>query len=211
MVSMLSEGTKTREDIQRELGIPKSTFYDWKKAINKLNTDEGRVLLQQALKKPQVVRPFTNEGDEKLLTIEAFEGIPLIRDYKNDCRLNRSPDYTNYIFRVCNATQTLPEKLSSNLESAKNTYMDFESKFLGRNPNQTTENYRKGLRSFLRFTNVRIPTRDKILTSATDSKGDYARVYLTVPEVKEVAKILAKNSHSSCYEPYLISHERYQK
>ena len=125
MVSMLSEGNKTREDIQRELGIPKSTFYDWKKSINKLNTDEGRELLQQALKKPQVVKPFINEGMQQLLTIEEFEAISLIRDYKNDCRLNRSPDYTNYIFRVCNASQTLPEKLSASLESAKNTYMDF--------------------------------------------------------------------------------------
>ena len=81
---MLSEGNKTREDIQRELGIPKSTFYDWKKSINKLNTDEGRELLQQALKKPQVVKPFINEGMQQLLTIEEFEAISLIRDYKND-------------------------------------------------------------------------------------------------------------------------------
>ena len=207
MVSMLSEGNKTREDIQRELGIPKSNFYDWKKSINKLNTDEGRELLQQALKKPQVVKPFINEGIQQLLTIEEFEAISLIRDYKNDCRLNRSPDYTNYIFRVCNASQTLPEKLSASLESAKNTYMDFESKFLGRNPNQTTENYRKGIRSFLRYTNVRIPSRDKILSSATDSKGDYARVYLTVPEVKEVAKIVGQEVGFEYKTLFLLHHE----
>ncbi len=207
MMLMLEEGDKTRQEIQRELDIPKSTFYDWKKIMNTLKTEAGLKLVQQAIKKPVTVKPFNTEGLDELKKIELFEVLPKIRDYKNDCRINRSPDYANYIFKICNAIQVIPEELSKDLDSAKMHYLSFEQLFQEKFPNTTTENYRKAIRSFLRFMGVRIPPRDKVLNSATDSKGDYARVYLTVPEVKEVAKILGEEAGYEYKTLFYLHHE----
>ena len=207
MMQMLEEGVKTREEIQRELSIPKSTFYDWKKVMNTLKTEAGLKLVQQAIKKPVFVRPFISEGREELQKIESFELIPNVRDYKNDCRINRSPDYANYLFKICNSLQVMPEELSKDLETAKTNYLNFESFYQEKFPNQTTENYRKAIRSFLKFMGLRIPSRDKVLTSATDSKGDYARVYFTVPEVKEIAKVLGEESGYEYKTLFLLHHE----
>ena len=207
MLQMLQEGDKTADDIQRSLEIPRSTFYLWKKSIDELRTSDGQELLKIAKKKPQTVRPFHNEGIEILKTIEAFEDIPIIRDYKNDCKLNRSPDYTNSIFKICNLIQILPDAFAKNIEAAKSHYLKFEEDFEKLFPGVTSENYRKGSRSFLKFNNVRIPSKDKILSATTDSKGDYARVFLTLPEVKEVAKIVGQESGYEYKTIFLLHHE----
>ena len=98
------------------------------------------------------------------------------------------------VFKICNLTQKSPDEFSTSLDSAKSIYLDFESKWDEMFPNVTTENYRKGARSFLKFKGVTIPARDKVITSATDSKGDYARVFLTLPEVQKVANIIGKEA-----------------
>lgn len=207
MMNMLEEGDKTRDEIQKQLEIPKSTFYEWKKRINFLKTDAGQKIVQQAMKKPIWVKPIVLDGLEQLSSTAKFEVIPLIRDYKNDCRINKSPDYTTNIFKICNITQKTPEEFSQSVDMAKSIYLDFESKWTEMYPGQTTENYRKGARSFLRYCRVNIPQRDKVLTSATDSKGDYARVFLTDPEVKRVANIVGQEAGHEYKTIFCLHHE----
>ena len=148
-MKMLEEGDKTQEEITRDLDIPKSTFYLWKKKINFLKSEDGQAIVDQARKRPIYVKPLIVSDRPELNDILVFEDIPVIRDYKNNCRLNKSPDYTPNIFKICNLTQKSPDEFSASLENAKSIYLDFESKWDEMFTNVTTENYRKGARSFL--------------------------------------------------------------
>jgi hypothetical protein len=204
---MLEEGTKTQEDIQRDLSIPRSTFYAWKRKINYLKSEDGQEIVQQAKKRPIFVKPLVESMKPELGSILLFEEISIIRDYKNHCRINKSPDYTPNIFKICNLTQKDPHEFSSSLDNAKSIYLDFEAKWVQMFENVTTENYRKGARSFLKFMGVNIPARDKVITSATDSKGDYARVFLTLPEVQKVANIVGKEAGHEYKTIFCLHHE----
>ena len=206
-MKMLQEGDKSQEEISRDLGIPKSTFYSWKKKINFLKSEDGQEIVQQARKRPIYVKPLIDADKPELNDILTFEDIPVIRDYKNNCRLNKSPDYTPNIFKICNLTKKTPNEFSSSLENAKSIYLDFESKWENMKPNITTENYRKGARSFLKFKGIIIPARDKVITSATDSKGDYARVFLTLPEVQKVANVVGKEAGHEYKTIFCLHHE----
>lgn len=193
-------GEKTPTQIAKDLGIHVATFYRWKE-----------LFIEQVpqLKQSAHVVPMRRGDDIKpeVSTIEKFKEIPTVTSYVANQEINKSFHFINHLFKICNASNTHPDKLSESLESAKQSYLEFEALFRQDNPNVTTENYRKAMRKFLTYSGITIPARDKILSGSTDSKGDYARVYLSLPEINTVSKRVGEEAGSEYRDLFLIHHE----
>ena len=201
----LVQAKKGPEEICRDLGIHRATYYRWLHGMKEhFELNDREWTIETKTKVPDIFKLNEKELPDELSDGHEFRKIQLIQEYITMQEINQSPHYVNHIFRICNAAECTPEQLSESLEAAKTHFMKFLQMFPSE---QTAENYRKAMRKFLQFRGITIPPRDRIFSGGTDSKGDYAKVYLSLTELDQVAKIVGEDAGSEYEDLFRVHHE----
>jgi hypothetical protein len=195
-------GVKSVKDICHRVGIGRSTFYKWKTKIAELKPED--IVFEQV--ESTKINPMRKDAPEPIDTFDNFLKIPVITEYERECKINRKKPYTSHLFRIFNASLTHPDKIKS-LSDAKYIFSEFDSLFRENKQDITNERYRKVFRAFLNQQGINIPKMDPVLNSGTDSKGDYAPVYMNPIEVEKVAEIVGDVAGEKYEDIFRFHHE----
>ena len=196
----LQDKPRKIDDIVRDVGISRRTYFRWKTLA-----EEGGIDLPDLPKQLRVQPLRTDVRNDDLKSYEVFLEIPFIKEYTLYCEINQSTSFVSNVFKLCNFSDIMPGEYFESLDSVKTNFLKFDQMMKAKE--YTTESYRKAIRKVLTFKGITIPARDKILGGGTDSKGDYARVYLSLPELDAVAKIVGESAGSEYHDLFLIHHE----
>lgn len=192
-------------DICKNVGISKPTFYRWKNTTIQVDPD---------IKKKIILKDYTPLRSDAMPPVDrysSFVNIPVIKEYENNCLINKKQPHLSHLFRICNGGNTHPDIISSDINSAKMAFNEFDKIYRRDDPNITNERYRKVMRSFLQFRGVTIPNKDPIIHGGSDSKGDYAAVSMTPQEVETVAKFIGESKGELYEDIFRIHHEAFPR
>lgn len=192
-------------DICDTVGISKPTFYKWKNTL---------VDVDPKIKTKKTVKDYTPLRSDTAPPIDRYSNfiaIPTIREFENNCMINRKKPHLSHLFRICNGSNTHPDTLSTDINSAKLAFNEFDTLYRKDDPNITNERYRKVLRSFLQFRGISIPNKDPVIHGGSDSQGDYATVAMNPQEVELVAKFIGESKGEVYQDMFRIHHESFPR
>lgn len=195
-------GPKSVKDICHRVGIGRSTFYKWKTTI--AEKKPGSIVFEQV--ESTKINPMRKDVEPPLDTFDNFLKIPSITEFERECKINKKKPYTPHLFRIFNASNTHPDSIHT-LNDAKFAFSEFDTRFRTEQTDLTNERYRKVFRSFLNLRGINIPKMDPVLNSGTDSKGDYATVYMNPIEVEKVAEIVGDVAGEKYQDIFRFHHE----